>query len=54
MKVLGWNKVQELLNGLDVLIVLAQRILKLVLLFDGNLSPDGRGRVCKDPAGVML
>jgi len=41
MNVLGWNEVQDLLNGLDVLVVLAERVLKLVLVFEGNLSPCG-------------
>ena len=54
MNVLGWNEVQDLLNGFDVLVVLAERILKLVLVFDEDLRPGGRGRVGADPATIML
>ena len=57
MNVLGWNEVQKLLNGLEVLVVLAEGILKRILMlamFEGDLSPDRRGRVCVNPAAVML
>ena len=32
MNVLGWNKVQKLLNGLEVLVVLADGILETLYL----------------------
>ena len=54
---LGWNEVQKLLNGLEVLVVLAEGILKPILMlsmFEGDLSPGRRGRVCINPATVML
>lgn len=51
---LGRNKVQEFLNGFDVLEVLAKWILKAELLFLDHLSPLFRILIPEDPATVML
>ena len=45
MDVLGWHDVQDLLHGLDVLVVLAEGILKPALVCADDLRPGRRGRI---------
>jgi hypothetical protein len=52
--VLGWHEVQDPLNGLEVLVVLAERVLKPVRVWADELGPRGRAGVRDNGATVML